>query len=79
MVDPFILEREQPDVVLSLPTERFMVRVPSDSDAHRTIARTVKGKFLLGDTQEFPTPYLLGAPRAELAGGPAQLGKLPWS
>jgi alginate O-acetyltransferase complex protein AlgJ len=28
-----VLEREEPDVVLSLPTERFLVRVPDDADS----------------------------------------------
>lgn len=28
-----VLERELPDVVLSLPTERFLIRVPDDTDA----------------------------------------------
>jgi hypothetical protein len=28
-----VLERERPDAVLSLPTERFLIRVPDDADA----------------------------------------------
>jgi alginate O-acetyltransferase complex protein AlgJ len=28
-----VLERERPDAVLSLPTERFLIRVPDDTDA----------------------------------------------
>jgi len=39
-----LVELEQPDVVLSLPIERFLIRVPSDEDALSRFAETARGK-----------------------------------
>jgi alginate O-acetyltransferase complex protein AlgJ len=39
-----VLEREQPDAVLSLPVERFMIRVPSDVGALAELAATARRK-----------------------------------
>jgi alginate O-acetyltransferase complex protein AlgJ len=43
-----VLEREQPDAVISLPTERFLIRVPSDADAFsqlRSLAQRKGGEL----------------------------------
>src|ERR1700753_2838649 len=39
-----ILEQEQPDVVLSIPIERFLVRVPDDEDALMKLGATARAK-----------------------------------
>jgi acetyltransferase AlgX (SGNH hydrolase-like protein) len=39
-----LVELERPDVVLSLPIERFLIRVPSDEDALARFAETARGK-----------------------------------
>lgn len=39
-----LIERERPDVVLSLPTERFLISVPDDADALEKLAETAREK-----------------------------------
>jgi len=39
-----IVEQERPDVVLSIPIERFLVRVPDDTDALMRLRATVRAK-----------------------------------
>jgi alginate O-acetyltransferase complex protein AlgJ len=39
-----IVEREQPDVVLSIPIERFLLRVPDDTDALMKLEGTARAK-----------------------------------
>jgi alginate O-acetyltransferase complex protein AlgJ len=39
-----VLEHEAPDVVLSLPVERFLLRVPDDRDALNQLDGTARGK-----------------------------------
>lgn len=39
-----ILKQEKPDVVLSLPLERFLIRVPDDRDALRRLSETAQRK-----------------------------------
>jgi hypothetical protein len=39
-----IVEQEQPDVVLSIPIERFLIRVPDDTDALMRLQATVRAK-----------------------------------
>ncbi len=69
-----ILEHESPDVVLSYPTERFLVRVPSDSSAMRQISEEVRIK-LEAHVVRPPGPYLSGIPgKGEAAAGVG----LPW-
>jgi alginate O-acetyltransferase complex protein AlgJ len=39
-----IVEQERPNVVLSLPLERFLIRVPDDRDAFRRLSETARAK-----------------------------------
>lgn len=39
-----VLERERPDVVFSLPLERFLVRIPSDANAYEELVATARRK-----------------------------------
>jgi hypothetical protein len=38
------LEQERPDVILSLPTERFLIRVPDDANALAELRATTLRK-----------------------------------
>jgi hypothetical protein len=62
MLDEVRLEEERPEVVLSVPVERFLVRVPEDRGADRKLADTERRKLAAGlrGTQFF----LEGVPRA---------------
>jgi len=44
MVIPEVLDRERPDVVLSIPIERFLVRLPDDSEAFAKLKALTRGK-----------------------------------
>jgi hypothetical protein len=48
-----LVELERPDVILSLPIERFLIRVPSDEDALARFAETARGK---GGEVPWPVP-----------------------
>jgi alginate O-acetyltransferase complex protein AlgJ len=48
-----ILEHEQPDVVLSLPLERFLIRVPNDENALEELQATARRK---GGDLPWPAP-----------------------
>jgi len=39
-----LVERERPDAILSLPIERFLIRVPDDTDALAKLEATAQGK-----------------------------------
>jgi GT2 family glycosyltransferase len=39
-----LIERECPDVVLSVPTERFLISVPDDAEALQRLAEAARGK-----------------------------------
>ena len=58
-----ILEREAPDVVLSFPTERFLIQPPSDAAAMQQVADEVRIKLETGAVSGL-APYLRGIPRA---------------
>jgi hypothetical protein len=62
MVDRVRLEEERPDVVLSLPLERFLIDVPDDHDAHEKLARTAERKLAAGAIGT--TGFLRGIPPA---------------
>jgi SGNH hydrolase-like domain, acetyltransferase AlgX len=44
MVVPEVLEMERPDVVLSVPVERFLLKVPDDTDGFAKLAATAHEK-----------------------------------
>ncbi len=69
-----ILERESPDVVLTCPTERFMVRVPTDGTAIRQIAEEIRIKRQTGAVRESGSDARGIAGKAE----PARDADLPW-
>ena len=69
-----ILERERPKVVLSCPTERFMVRVPSDSSAMTQIAEEIRIKRHTGAVRD-PGPDVRGVAGESEA---AEHADLPW-
>ena len=63
-VDRQLLERERPQVVLTVPLERFMLQVPDDRDAHRKLARTVAEKRSDGRVRDGTDRFLRGIPTA---------------
>ena len=69
-----ILEREAPDVVLSYPTERFLLQVPSDDAAMAQIAESARIKLETGAVRR-PHRYMRVIPGAEEAEAGATL---PW-
>ena len=62
MVDRDLLERERPEVVLTLPLERFMLRVPDDRNARVKIERTVAEKRADGRVRDGTDRFLRGIP-----------------
>jgi alginate O-acetyltransferase complex protein AlgJ len=62
MVDRDLLERERPEVVLTLPLERFMIEVPDDRDAHLKLQRTVAEKRADGRVRDGTDRFLRGVP-----------------
>lgn len=61
MVDRVRLEEERPDVVLSLPLERFLVDVPDDTDAHAKLVEAARRKQAAGAIGS--TRFLQGIPQ----------------
>jgi hypothetical protein len=55
MLIPELIELERPDVVISLPIERFLIQVPDDSDAMARLQETVSTKG-----GELPEPWTAG-------------------
>jgi len=72
-----IVAVERPDVVLSLPVERFLIKVPDDRPGLASLAATAAKKAetgVLGSEMAF----VAAVPRADGGGGPVQIGKMPW-
>jgi hypothetical protein len=44
MLIPELIELERPDVVISLPIERFLIQIPDDGEAMSRLAETVRAK-----------------------------------
>ena len=64
MVDRELLERERPEVVLTMPLERFMIQVPDDRDARVKLERTVAAKRAEGRVRDGTDRFLRGIPIA---------------
>jgi hypothetical protein len=78
MLIPEVIGSEAPDVVISLPLERFLISVPSDRDALAKLTDTIRQKLAHGNLREFPMPYLRDCPRPEPAVVRHQIGTSPW-
>jgi hypothetical protein len=59
-----ILEHERPDVILSVPLERFLVRVPEDRNALLRLCDEAKRKLELNRLSPVLEPFLRDIPRA---------------
>jgi alginate O-acetyltransferase complex protein AlgJ len=77
MISELILH-EKPDVVINVPLERFVIRVPSDDDAHRRFRETVKRKIASRDTSQNVFVYLGECPSPDAALLQRQEGVIPW-
>jgi hypothetical protein len=73
-----VVTRETPDVVISLPLERFLIRVPDDRNALATLTDTIGRKLARGDLRDFPGMYLRGCPSPGAVALERQLGTSPW-
>jgi hypothetical protein len=74
-----IVDAEQPDLVLSVPLERFLVQVPDDGPGLRGLTTTAARKAGSGVLAPEEQPFLRRIPRLAEAGGPSQIGNMPWS
>jgi alginate O-acetyltransferase complex protein AlgJ len=59
-----VLEHERPDVVLSVPLERFLIKVPDDTNALRRLCDEAKRKLALDRLSPLREPFLRNIPRA---------------
>ncbi len=78
MLIPEVLEAEQPDVVLSIPLERFLLRVPDDREAMARLDRVARRKVEHGRISPAAEPFLREIPSGPACGEPGQVGRLPW-
>jgi alginate O-acetyltransferase complex protein AlgJ len=62
-----VLEHERPDAILSVPLERFLVRVPDDRNALLRLCEEAARKLALNRLSPAHEPFLLNVPRAALA------------
>ena len=72
-----VIEAESPDVVVSLPVERFLIKVPDDGPGLAGLAAAAAQKAqrrALGPDMAF----VAAVPRRAGAGGPEQVGRMPW-
>jgi hypothetical protein len=67
-----ILAAERPDCAISLPTERFLIDVPSDVAALAKLADVAEEKLRSGRTSTSHLQYWAGCPQAEV------FAHLPW-
>jgi SGNH hydrolase-like domain, acetyltransferase AlgX len=72
-----IIEVEHPDVVISLPVERFLIKVPDDGPGLRSLAATAARKAESG-TVAPEMAFVAAVPRLAGAGGEDRLGRMPW-
>jgi hypothetical protein len=70
-----VLDREQPDVVVSLPLERFLISVPEDGRGLVGLTRTIERKLRNGRVRPADEPFLRGIPRSTTD---SEVGQLPW-
>jgi len=72
-----VLEIEHPDVVINLPVERFLIRVPDDRPGLPGLAAAAARKAESG-TVAPEMAFVAAVPHADGVGGEDQLGKMPW-
>jgi alginate O-acetyltransferase complex protein AlgJ len=72
-----VVRAERPDVVLNVPLERFLIRVPDDGNGLERLRRIVARKVRRGRVRDLDEPFLRGIPRWPGA-GEAEVGQLPW-
>lgn len=74
-----IIAAEEPDLVLSVPLERFLVQVPNDSPGLDGLARSAAEKARKGTLASKQAAFLRGIPRLDEAGTVSQIGLMPWA
>lgn len=73
-----IIEAESPDVVVSLPVERFLIKVPDDGPGLAGLAAAAAKKAQRGALGP-EMAFVAAVPRKSGAGGRDQVGKMPWA
>jgi hypothetical protein len=71
-----VLEHERPDVILSVPLERFLVRVPDDRNALLRLCEEAARKLALNRLSPAREPFLRNVPKAAVAAG--RIGDFSW-
>jgi alginate O-acetyltransferase complex protein AlgJ len=72
-----VLRAERPDVVLSIPLERFLIEVPRDDNGLERLRETAARKVQRGRVREPDEPFLRGIPRWSGA-EETPVGAFPW-
>lgn len=72
-----IIEIEKPEVVVNLPVERFLIKVPDDSSGLAGLAATAAQKAERG-TLGSDMAFVTAVPHAPGASRPDLIGKMPW-
>jgi SGNH hydrolase-like domain, acetyltransferase AlgX len=72
-----VLRVERPDVVLSIPLERFLIEVPRDHDGLERLRKTAARKVQRGRVRAPDEPFLRGIPRWPGA-EETPAGAIPW-
>ncbi len=79
-IDRTLLETERPDVLITVPTERFLIALPDDSDARDQLVQTAADKIdsnkVRGKT--WFDEFLADTPGAFTTRVPATAGTIPW-
>ncbi len=77
-VVPEIVAAEQPDIVLTVSIERFMIQPPSDRDALLGLNRVVSTKARWGEIHDPDDPLTASFPRDHDRYDPSTVASIPW-
>jgi alginate O-acetyltransferase complex protein AlgJ len=72
-----IIEIEQPEVVVNLPVERFLIKVPDDTPGLAGLSASAAQKAERG-TLGSEMAFVSAVPRASGASAADQVGRMPW-
>jgi alginate O-acetyltransferase complex protein AlgJ len=73
-----IVEIEKPEIVVNLPVERFLIKVPDDSPGLAGLATSAAEKAERGALGP-EMAFVAAVPHAPGASGPDRVGRMPWA
>ena len=73
-----IIEIEKPEVVVNLPVERFLIKVPDDASGLAGLAEAAARKAERGALGS-EMAFVSAVPRASATSGADQVGRMPWA